>query len=35
MSTDTVDLVLTIILLAAPFAGVLAMFVHHAAREGQ
>lgn len=35
MSADTVDLLMTIILLAAPFAGVLAMFNRHASREGQ
>lgn len=35
MSADTIDLVLTLILLAAPFAGVLAMFLRHTARENQ
>lgn len=35
MSTETVDLLLTIILLAAPFVGVLAMLVRHAAGEGR
>lgn len=35
MTTDTIDLVLTLILLAAPFAGVLAMFIRHAAGEGR
>lgn len=35
MTADTTDLILTIILLAAPFAGVLAMFNRHASREGQ
>lgn len=35
MTADTTDLILTIILLAAPFAGVLAMFVRHAGGEGR
>ena len=35
MTADTVDLLVTIILLAAPFVGVLAMFIRHASREGR